>query len=159
MDVMDRDEVLRQHLIELLDGGKAHLQYDDVVAGWPLEQRGARPEGAAHSPWEVLEHLRICQRDILDFSRDEDYEAPEWPAGCWPNVQQPPTEGAWDESIASFRSDLAEMKKLVQDESQDLYQPFAWGEGQTLLREAMLVADHNSYHLGELVALKKRLVA
>ena len=159
MEIMDRDEVLRQHLIELLDGGKAHLQYDDVVDGWPVAQRGVRPEGSNHSPWEVLEHLRICQCDILEFSRDADYESPDWPVGYWPTVHEPPTDKAWDESVAAFRSDLADMKTLVEDEAQDLYQPFAWGEGQTLLREAMLVADHNAYHLGELMALKKRLVA
>jgi hypothetical protein len=154
---MDRDEVLRQHLIELLDGGKAHLRYDDVVAGWPVEQRGVRPEGLDHSPWEILEHLRICQCDMLNFSRDQDHESPEWPTGYWPTAQQPPTDEAWAESVAAFRSDLAEMKKLVEDGSQDLYQPFAWGDGQTLLREAMVVADHNGYHLGELMTLKKQL--
>jgi hypothetical protein len=159
MDVMDRDEVLREHLIELLDGGKAHLRYDEVVKGWPVEQRGVRPEGSDHSPWEVLEHLRICQRDMLDFSRDEDHESPQWPAGCWPKAQEPPSDEAWDDSVAAFRSDLAAMLKLVEDEAQDLYKPFPWGDGQTLLREAMVIADHNGYHLGELMALKKRLVA
>jgi hypothetical protein len=159
MEIMDRDEVLRQHLIELLDGGKAHLRYDDVVTGWPAAQRGSRPKGSDHSPWEVLEHLRICQRDILEFSRDADYESPECPVDYWPTVQEPPTDEAWDESVAVFQSDLAEMKTLVEDEAHDLYQPFGWGEGQTLLREAILVADHNAYHLGELMALKKRLVA
>jgi DinB superfamily len=159
MEFMDRDQDLRRHLIALLNGKQAHLSYDDVVRGWPLELRGVRPEGAAHSSWEVLEHLRICQRDILDFSRDPDYESPEWPAGYWPPVAEPPDEDAWDRSVEAFRSDLAQMKALVEDQQQDLFQPFDWGDGQTLLREAMLVADHNSYHLGELMALKKRLIA
>ena len=160
MVLMDRDEVLRQHLIKLLDGGNAHLGYDRVVADWPAEQRGVRPEGADHSAWDVLEHLRICQFDILEFSRNPDYVTIPWPSDqWWPKSHEPADEAAWDESIASFLSDLVEMKNLVQDKTQDLYQPFVWGTGQSLLREAMLVADHNAYHLGELMALKKRLVA
>jgi hypothetical protein len=155
---MDRDEALRNHLIALLDGGQAHLRYDDVVADWPRELRGVRPEGAAHSPWQVLEHLRICQWDILDFSCNAEYEALDWPADYWPAEEEPPTPDAWEKSINSFRGDMAQMKTLVEDRKRDLYEPFRWGDGQTLLREAMLVADHNAYHLGELMALKKRLV-
>ncbi len=155
---MDRDEALRNHLIALLDGGQAHVRYDDVVADWPPESRGVRPEGAAHSPWQVLEHLRICQWDILDFSRNAEYESLDWPTDYWPAEEEPPTPDAWEKSIESFRDDVAQMKALVEDRERDLYEPFPWGSGQTLLREAMLVADHNAYHLGELTALKKRLV-
>lgn len=155
---MDRDEALRNHLLALLDGGQAHLRYDDVVADWPRGARGVIPEGAAHSPWQVLEHLRICQWDILDFSRSAKYEELDWPADYWPVDLEPPTADAWEKSIDSFRDDMAQMKALVEDRKRDLYEPFAWGDGQTLLREAMLAADHNAYHLGELMTLKKRLV-
>lgn len=155
---MNRDEALRNHLIALLDGGQAHVRFDDVVADWLPEARGVRPEGAAHSPWQVLEHLRICQWDILDFSRNAEYEELDWPADYWPAEEGPPAPDAWEKSIESFCNDMAEMKALVEDRERDLYEPFPWGSGQTLLREAMLVADHNAYHLGELMALKKRLV-
>ena len=155
---MDRDEALRSHLIALLDGGLAHLRYDEVVADWPREARGVRPEGSAHSPWQVLEHLRICQWDILDFSRNVEYAVLAWPADYWPAEEEPPTPDAWEKSIEAFCKDMARMKALVEDRTRDLYEQFPWGSGQTLLREALLVADPNSYHLGELMALKKRLV-
>jgi hypothetical protein len=154
---MDRDEALRNHLIALLDGGQAHLRYDDVIADWPRKSRGVRPEGDAHSPWQVLEHLRPCQWDILDFSRNAEYEALDWPVDYWPAEEEPPTPDAWEKSIESFCGDMAQIEALVEDRKRDLYEPFQWGSGQTLLRETMLV-DHNAYHLGELMALKKFLV-
>ena len=154
---MDPDASLRKHLLELLDGGGAHLRFDDVIQEWPNELRGTTPPGATHSPWQVLEHLRICQWDILEFSRSAEHESPDWPAGYWPEESEPPDADAWAKSVESFRADLAAMKALVEDDSSDLYKPFPWGEGQTLLREAMLVADHNAYHLGEMTLLKRLL--
>ncbi len=152
------EDALRLHLVELLDGGKAHIRFDEAVRDWPVDLRGRKPEGAAHTPWETLEHLRICQRDILLFSKGP-HVSPEWPEGYWPATEQPPSEGAWNEAVESFRADLAEMTALVEDAESDLFTPFEWGDGQTLLREAMLTADHNAYQLGELMALRNMLGA
>jgi len=153
----DSNASLRKHLIELLSGGGAHVNPANVFSGWPEEARGRKPRGAAHTPWEVLEHIRIAQRDILDFSKDGDYEELEWPAGYWPASAAPPSAPAWDESVAMVTADLAEMKALVENPASDLFTPFPWGDGQTLLREALLVADHNAYHLGEMMVLKRTL--
>ncbi|HLE85311.1 MAG TPA: DinB family protein [Thermoanaerobaculia bacterium] len=158
----DRDESLREHLLYLLGGGGAHLGFDQAVADLAPELRGRRPAGLPYSAWELLEHLRICQRDILEFSRDPEWVSPEWTLGYWPQGEraaEPPDEGAWDRSVAAFRADLEAMKALVRDPERDLHQPFPWGDGQTLLREALLVADHNAYHLGQLVAVRRLLGA
>jgi hypothetical protein len=154
---MASESGLRQHLIELLDGGHAHATFDDVVKDFPIDRTGIRPEGAPYSAWELLEHMRIAQEDILRFSQSADHQSPGWPEGYWPKSAAPATQSQWDESLKAFRKDLAEFKGMVQDDSQDLYKKFPWGDGQTLLREAMLIADHNSYHLGQLV-LVRRLV-
>ncbi|MFP3941601.1 MAG: DinB family protein [Thermoanaerobaculia bacterium] len=153
------DERLRLHLVRVLDGRNAHVDFEGAVADLPAALRGRRPEGMPHSPWEVLEHLRIAQEEILEFSRRPDWTSPAWPEGCWPAGPKPPDDGAWDRSLDGFRSDLAAMKELVLDPEHDLYQPFPWGEGETLLREALLLADHNAYHLGELVAVRRMLGA
>ena len=151
------DPSLRKHLLELLRGGSAHLTFDAAVEGLPADQRGVRPEGAAHSPWEVLEHLRIAQWDILEFSRDPAHVSPDWPAGYWPATPEPPDPEAWDRAAEAFRRDLAALQALVEDPASDLFTPFPWGRGQTLLREALLVADHNAYHLGEMVVVRRLL--
>lgn len=157
---MSQDRALRDHLLYLLRGGGAHAPFDQVIRNLPAELRGVRPPGAEHSPWEVLEHLRITQWDILEFSRRGDHVSPEWPKEYWPQEQAPPDDGAWDRSIETFRRELKEMEALVEDDpASDLYAPFPWGDGQTLLREALLVADHNAYHLGELVLLRRLLGA
>ncbi|HEX9670573.1 MAG TPA: DinB family protein [Thermoanaerobaculia bacterium] len=153
------EPALRDHLVELLRGGSAHLDFDAAVDGWPPELRRRRPAGAAHSPWEVLEHLRLAQWDILEFSRDPRHVSPAWPEGYWPEGPEPPDAAAWERSAAAFRADLAAMQALVADPASDLFTPFAHGSGQTLLREALLVADHNAYHLGELVVLRRLLGA
>jgi uncharacterized damage-inducible protein DinB len=157
MQTPNSNATLRKHLIELLSGGSAHVNPPNVFAGWPEEARGRKPEGAAHTPWEVLEHIRIAQRDILDFSMGGDYEELNWPADYWPAVSGPPSASAWDESVAAVKVDLAALKALVEDPRSDLFTPFPWGDGQTLLREALLVADHNAYHLGEMMVLKRML--
>jgi hypothetical protein len=156
---MSTEQSLRRHLLELLRGGSAHLDFDTAVAELPARLRGVRPEGAAHSPWEVLEHLRIAQWDILEFSRDPAHVSPEWPAGYWPAAPEPPDPEAWDRTVEAFRRDLAAMQALVEDPASDLFTPFPHGKGQTLLREALLVADHNAYHLGELVVVRRLLGA
>jgi hypothetical protein len=155
----DRDRSLREHLVNLLNDGQAHATFDAAVKDLPPELRGKRPKGAEHSPWEVLEHLRIAQSDILEFSCDAAHKSPEWPSGYWPSTPAPPDEEAWDRSIRAFRRDLKAMCDLVSSSSTDLHAPIAHGDGQTVLREALLVADHDAYHLGELVLLRRMLGA
>ena|SRR5215813_6108536 len=152
---MDHVKSLRKHLLDLLEGGGAHLNFDDAVRDVPVDIRGKRPKGASHSLWEVLEHLRIAQWDILEFSRNPKHVSPEFPAGYWPAAPAPPDEKAWDQSVEAFRAGLRAMAALVADESTDLFAQLPHGDGQTILREALLVADHNAYHLGQFVLLRR----
>jgi hypothetical protein len=156
---MKSDKALREHLAELLEGGHAHVTFDAAIKGLPPELRGRKPEGADHSPWELLEHLRLAQWDILEFSRDPKHRSPDFPAGYWPRAQEPPDAQAWDKSVAAFRADLKAMIALVKDPKTDLFAKIPHGEGQTILREALLAADHNSYHLGQLLLVRKLLGA
>jgi hypothetical protein len=152
---MTHDQSLREHLVYLLAGQGAHLDFDAAVADLPLALRGVRPKGLPHSPWELLEHLRIAQWDILEFSRNPKHVSPDWPSGYWPADPAPPDDAAWDKSVAGFHRDLAEMRQLVEDPRTDLYARLPHGEDQTILREALLVADHNAYHLGQLVLVRQ----
>jgi hypothetical protein len=154
----DQTAALREHLLYLLKGGGAHLNFDKAIAGLPAQLRGAKPPGQPHTPWRLLEHLRIAQWDILEFTRDPRHVSPPWPEGYWPAGDAPP-EGAWDESVAAFRADLRAMQDLVADPTTDLFTPLPHGQGQTALREALLVADHNAYHLGQLVVVRRLLGA
>lgn len=154
---MTSNQNLRKHLLELLDGGHAHATFDDVIANFPAQAYGEIPKGLPHSAWMLLDHMRITQRDILEFSRNPKYKALKWPDDCWPKKPAPPTAIAWDASVKSFREDLAAMKKLVSDSKTDLFATIPWGEGQTILREAMLMADHNSHHLGQLIDVRRLL--
>lgn len=156
---MENDVSLRQHVLELLKGGHAHADFETAVKNVPVEARGKRPRGAEHSPWEVLEHLRIAQWDILEFSRDPKHKSPDWPGGYWPGKPAPPDEKAWDKSVRAFRKDLKSMCELVANESTDLFAKIPHGDGQTILREALLLGDHNAYHLGELVLVRRLLGA
>ena len=135
------------------------MDFDQAIADLPANLRGTKPHGSPHSAWELLEHLRIAQRDMLEFSRNAKHVSPKWPAGYWPASVAPPDEAAWNRSVEGFNDDLAAMRKLVADPASDLYTPFAHGEGQTLLREALQLADHNAYHIGELVSLRRVLGA
>lgn len=153
------DKVLRNQLIELLDGGNAHVDFEKVAGNLPTKFRGVKPEGAPYSPWQLLEHMRIAQWDILEFSRNPKHVSPQWPDGYWPRTEAPPDEKAWDQSVKAYRGDLEAMKKLVASPSTDLYARIPHGEGQTILREALLVADHNAYHLGQLVLVRRLLGA
>jgi uncharacterized damage-inducible protein DinB len=153
---MDRDDALRVLLSKLLDWEDAHLSLDSAVGGIPPESRGARPERAPHSPWQLLEHIRICQRDILEFCRNPEYVEMKF-EDYWPAGVAPPTDAAWDESIAAFRRDRDALKALVSDSGVDLFAPILHGTGQTYLRELVLVADHNAYHVGQLVLLQRLL--
>lgn len=153
------DESLRSHILNLLGGRQAHVDFDSAVAELAFELQGKRPPGAAHSPWQILEHIRIAQWDIVEFSRSAEHVSPDWPSGYWPAEGAPPDDRAWAHSIERFHADLETMKALVREPSSNLYAPIPHGTGQTLLREALLVADHNAYHLGELVALRRMLGA
>jgi len=153
----DHDRSLRQHLIELLKGGSAHAQFDEVIDGIPAKLRGRKPAGMPHSPWMLLEHMRIAQWDILEFSRNPKHVSPDWPQGHWPGTEVPPGAAAWTSSIRDFRRDLKSMQNLVANPKTDLYARIPWGDGQTILREALLVADHNAYHLAQLVDMRRLL--
>jgi len=135
----------------------AHLNFDEAVAGFPVELRGVKPKGAPHTPWQLLEHLRLAQWDILDFSRNPAYQEMKFPDDYWPKTEAPPDAAAWDRSIEQFRRDLKSMEELISDPRLDLTARIPHGQGQTLLREALLVADHNAYHLGQLVFARKTL--
>ena len=153
---------LERQLLALLAGGQAHADFDKVAREMPEELRGARPERVPYSAWQLLEHLRITQRDILEFSTNREgagYKELAWPAQYWPKESAPPTATAWEESVAAIRSDQKAFEALLEAESADLVTSFAWGDGQNLLREALLLADHTAYHLGEMVLLRRLLGA
>ena len=154
---MEQSNILREQLVKLLGWQDAHVNFDDAVEGIPPQQQGVRPEGLPYSMWELLEHMRLTQRDILDFCRDPAYKAPEWPEGYWPKAPIPPTPDAWQESVAAFRADRDAFAWLIADPTLDLYAKIPHGEGQTYLREAVLVADHSAYHIGEFVAVRRLL--
>jgi len=156
---MANPDPLRKQLVELLRMEGAHLSFDDAVADFPVKLRGIKPRGAPHTPWQLLEHLRIAQWDILDFSRNPAYQEMKWPDDYWPKTEAPPDAAAWDKSIEQFRRDLKAVEELVSDAGADLNARIPHGTGQTLLREVLLVADHNSYHLGQLVFVRKMLEA
>jgi DinB superfamily len=150
---------LRKQLAENLRSGHAHADFAQSIKDFPSELRGKRPEGALHSPWEVLEHMRIAQWDILEFSRNGEHESPKWPEGYWPPKPEPADDKAWHRSVHQFRQDTDAFCQLIEDGSNDLLAKIPHGDGQTLLREALLAADHNAYHLGELVLLRRLLGA
>ena len=151
------DKALREHLLNLLSGRGAHLDWKTALKGIPPKMRGVRPNGLPYSLWELLEHMRIAQWDILEFSRDGQHVSPEWPKAYWPATPAPPSAAAWDRSMKSFSRDLDRMKKLVANPKTDLFLKISHGTGQTILREALLVADHNSYHLGQVLTVRRLL--
>src|ERR1044071_9668567 len=155
----DKDRALREHLLYLLRGGGAHIKFEDAIDGFPAEFYNERAEGVPYTPCQLLEHMRIAQRDILEFSRSAAHVSPKWPEGYWPEERVAAHEDDWRRSVEGFRADLRAVEALVEDGSNDLYAKIPHGEGQTLLREALLVADHNAYHLGALVTLRRALEA
>ncbi len=155
----DEQAALRKHLLYVLDGGGAHVDFEAAIAKLPPKLRGVHPPGISHTPWRLLEHMRIAQWDILEFSRSSTHVSPDFPTGYWPKGDAPPDNDAWTKSIKAFRHDLKDMGALVSNPSTDLFARIPHGEGQTILREALLVADHNAYHLGELVLVRKLLGA
>lgn len=153
----EETKALREHLLYLLKGGGAHADFETAIADLPVELRGTKPPGMPYTAWGLLEHMRIAQRDILEFSRNPKHVSPDWPAGYWPKGDVPPHEAAWDHSVKSFRADLKAMQRLAVKPSTDLFAPIPHGTGQTILRQALLVADHNAYHLGQLVLVRRLL--
>jgi len=155
----DLERELKTQLKALLDGGQAHAKLDDAVKDMPFEKQGMVPEGLPYSAWQLLEHIRIAQKDILDFcdNADGSYKTMKWPDDYWPKDAAPPDDKAWDASVAALKQDRSAFEKLL--EERDLTEAFAWGEGQNLLREALLIADHESYHTGELIVTRRLLGA
>ncbi|HTR48693.1 MAG TPA: DinB family protein [Verrucomicrobiae bacterium] len=151
------ETTVRDYLRRALSWHEAHVDWKKAVEGIPAKDRGKRPKGAEHSPWELLEHMRIATWDILEFSRDAKHASPDWPGGYWPKKPAPPNASAWGKSVKALAHDLEEMGKLVTDPKTDLLAPISGGSGQTILREALLIADHNAYHLGQLVLVRRLL--
>lgn len=156
---MSNETSLRQHVVNLLTSGGAHADFEAAVNDLPANLRGQRPKGAEHSPWEILEHMRIAQWDILDFSVNPNYKSRKWPEDYWPATQGPSSDTEWKQSVESFLEDREKLCILVADESTDLFAKLPHGDGQTILREALLTADHNAYHVGELVLVRRLLGA
>jgi hypothetical protein len=153
------DQALRKQLVETLKGGGAHATFDEAIEGLPAKLRGEKPKGMPHSPWMLLEHLRIGQWDILEFSRDRKHESPKWPEGYWPKTATPPDAKAWEKSVAAFRKELKAMQDLVKNPKTDLAAKIPWGDGQTILRQALLAADHNAYHIAQIIDVRRLLGA
>lgn len=154
---MPNDEALRKHVIDLLKSGHAHADLESVIRGWKPELRGTRVAGFNHTAWQLLEHLRIAQWDMLGFSKSADHVSPAYPDGYWPDGEAPPDAAAWDGSVAQFLRDQGAMQSLVLDTSIDLFERIPHGDGQTVLKEALTLADHNAYHIGQLMVLRKHL--
>jgi hypothetical protein len=155
----DTGGALREQLVYLLKGGGAHVHFGDALDGFPANLRGTFVKGLPHTGWQLLEHVRIAQWDILEFSRDAKHVSPDFPGGYWPKTPVPASEEDWGKSVKEFRRNLEAMIKLVKNPRTDLFKKIPHGDGQTLLREVLLLADHNSYHLGELVYLRRALGA
>jgi hypothetical protein len=148
---------LRQHVVDLLTKAEAHVDLESTLRDFPRKLRGSKPEGSPHTPWQLLEHIRIAQWDIVEFSRNAKHKSPKWPEEYWPATEAPPNDKAWDESVKQTLAGLQAMCDLVRDPKRDLLAKIPHGDGQTLFREALLMADHNAYHLGELVILRRIL--
>lgn len=153
----DSHRALREHLVANLSGGHAHILFEDAIADWPPALRGAKPADQPFTPWRLLEHIRISQWDIVEFAKSAKHVSPKWPEGYWPKEDAPLDAAAWDKSVAQVGRDLKAMERLVSDSKTDLFARIPHGTGQTILREALVLADHNSYHLGQLVLLKRLL--
>jgi uncharacterized damage-inducible protein DinB len=154
---MKSNQALRKQIVDLLAWKNAHVGFDGAVRGMPVKLRGRRPKGFAWSAWELLEHLRLAERDLLDFCRDPKYAARAWPDDYWPKRSAPPNAGAWQKSVAAFRRDRAAFQRLARDPRIDLFARIPHGSGQTYLRELLLAADHTSYHVGQIIAVRRAL--
>lgn len=153
------DRALRKQLVEFLRGGSAHAELKTVIDGFPTGKRGAKPKGATHTPWQLLEHIRIALHDLYDFSTNPNYVQAEWPADYWPKEDAPPSDAAWSASVQAVEKDLAAFEQLIGEPTTNFYATIPWGDGQTILREVLLAGQHTSYHLGQLVSLRRELGA
>ena len=151
------ESVLRQRLIAQLEGGQAYTPIEEAIRGFPWELAGRKPDGVVHTPWEILEHMRIAQWDILRFTVDPNHVTPPWPDEHWPALDAPTDEAAWNRTVETFLSELDEVKRLALDPETKLFETIPHGTGQTVLREILLVADHNAHHLGQLLLLHRAL--
>lgn len=149
-------EIIKQ-LIELLTKGNAHATFNDAIKNIPFEDLGKKPNELPYSIWQITEHIRIAQKDILEFSTNKNYKELNWPDDYWPKEAAPKNEAAWKKCIDEIQKDLDEFVKLLKDKNVDLYTPFEHGSGQNLLREALLIADHTSYHTGEIIVIRRLL--
>jgi hypothetical protein len=156
---MDQDKAFRQQLGKILDWGEAHTDLESAVTDLPAKLRGEAPEGMPHSAWQLVEHIRLTLWDILEFSRDARYKSPPWPEGYWPKEAAPPDAQAWEHSVKAIKENNKELRALIEDPKHDLFAPLPHGSGQTLLREVLLAADHTSYHLGQLILVRRALGA
>ena len=156
--VRNNDESIRKHVLSLLRGGNAHISFDNFIADFPVDACGRKIEGLPYTAWQVLEHMRIAQWDILEFSRDASHKSPKFPKGYWPKPDELGNAALWNETVERFREDLKRMEGLVAVPSTDLLAKIPHGSGQTLLREALLIADHNAYHLGALLVISRMLI-
>ena len=157
MSQSPNDQSLREQLISLLEGGNAHVGLGNFIRDFPVDKCGQSVAGLPYTAWQVLEHMRIAQRDILDFSRDATHVSPKWPKGYWPGEDKTGSNELWTETVAQFRGDLKAFQDLVRDPSNDLFAQIPHGTGQTILREALVLADHNSNHLGALIVMSRML--
>ena len=154
---MPASSPLREHVLNLLTVRQAHCTFEDAVAQMPSARRGDRPDDLPYSVWELVEHLRRAQRDILVYCRDPDYAPHEWPDDYWPDTAAPPNEEAWDQAVAGVVEDRDALCDLVRDETLDLYDTVPSSDEHTYLREMLLVADHNAYHIGQIVSVRRQL--
>lgn len=150
-----KDDSVRRHVLYLLRGGDAHLSFEDFVGSFPADLCNRKIDGLPYTAWQVLEHMRIAQWDILEFARDASHVSPEFPKGYWPEPKDPGTVALWQKTIDGFRNDLKQMEAILEDPSTDLYAKIPHGDGQTMLRQALLIADHNAYHLGALAVMAR----
>ncbi|WP_420151341.1 DinB family protein [Spirosoma sp.] len=153
------DTILRQQLIDLLTSTNAHQPFDAAINDLPAELRHVKPKGVPYSIWQLVDHIRIVQWDILEFSRDASHQSPPWPSGYWPQEAGPADETEWQQALTQIRRDRDAFITLLNDPQRDLYEPFEHGEGQNLLREALLIADHTAYHIGEIIIIRRLLNA
>ncbi|MBX0334229.1 DinB family protein [Pontibacter sp. HSC-14F20] len=156
---MKEDQELRDHLEKLMRMGQAFRPVGELLQGISVQEAGGRVKDLPYTIWQLLEHLRFTQHDILDFCRNSNYQEPAWPDDYWPSAESPSDQAALDQTLQTVKQDLDAMVKLVQDTENDLFAPIPHGNGQTLLREAMLIAEHNAYHLGQIVVLRRLLGA
>ena len=152
---MNTDSVMREQLLALLRGGNAHLGFENAVADFPIGHINTKPPNVDFTPWHILEHLRIAQWDILEFIRNPDHESPKWPEGYWQDPTEQADEVRWQQTLDEFRADMKALQDLVANPNTDLYAPLPHAPGYTILREILVVADHNAYHIGEFAILRQ----